>query len=287
MDNLTEWFDSVERRLDALEDRATFAETREVLDVSAAQRDFEAPQERKSLAEAIHDADGAADSKWSDLTDFDKAVYRSMACAARESIESEVHQRDKTDRVNGQIRTAIIATRERAEKAEADLADEREGHDATITERDRLRDDLADMTRQRDALGRMADHNHDVAAKVKADRDEWCEDAIRNGEDRNKWMTKHAEMRRERDEWKARYKELREDVLNARRWVIVEGADLRVGDLAFIRTDVPDLLAEAARLRAGIVHARWVAEVNESDDTRTLHALLDDLADLLNPPTEE
>lgn len=39
---------------------------------------------------------------------------------------------------------------------------------------------------------------------------------------------------------------------------------------------------EYARLRNGISHARWVAEVNENNDTRTLHALLDDIADLLN-----
>lgn len=50
--------------------------------------------------------------------------------------------------------------------------------------------------------------------------------------------------------------------------------------------EVDRLTAEVARLRAGIGHARWAAEVNESNDTRTLHALLDDLADLLNPPTE-
>lgn len=46
---------------------------------------------------------------------------------------------------------------EARERAEADLADERDRHDATITERDALRDDLADATRQRDEYATQAE----------------------------------------------------------------------------------------------------------------------------------
>lgn len=120
--------------------------------------------------------------------------------------------------------------RKRIERLEVEVAGgDRPDDGLPEWERELLRKaDLADMIWQRD-----------VAAKVRADRDEWREDAIRNGEDRNKWMARYDEMRRERNEWRAKHAALRADV--------VDYSD-SFDAWSDVRADVGDILArDAAR----------------------------------------
>lgn len=123
--------------------------------IERAPREGESPDE--ALAKVLHSADGTNMAAFHELTGGKRDAYLNMARAAREHIESE--QEDAV----AFLRAEVEVQTDRAEKAEAALsrveqqrdvehaehlntkaalADERDRHDATITERDALRERL-------------------------------------------------------------------------------------------------------------------------------------------------